>query len=36
MDKNWLSRLSGAEQAMLMELLGKLVAPAQVRAAVKA
>lgn len=28
MDKNWLSRLSRAEQAMLMELLGKLVAPA--------
>lgn len=27
MDKNWLSRLSRAEQAMLMELLGKLVAP---------
>lgn len=28
MDKKWMSRLSGAEQAMLMELLGKLIAPA--------
>ena len=36
MDKNWLSRLTGAEQAMLMELLGKLVAPSQARAQVKA
>jgi DNA-binding MarR family transcriptional regulator len=36
MDKNWMSRLSGAEQAMLMELLGKLVAPSSARASVRA
>jgi DNA-binding MarR family transcriptional regulator len=28
MDRKWLARLSGAEQAMLMELLGKLIARA--------